>query len=430
MSNREYDIILFGSTSFVGKIVANYLVNEHVEANLNWAMAARSMEKLSALKASFGEKGQNVPLIEADSSDEESLKSMCGRAGVIISTVGPYALYGELLIKQCALSGTDYVDLTGEPQWIKRMIAGYENDAKASGARIIHSCGFDSIPSDLGVMFLQGHALASFGSACKQVKMRVKAMQGGASGGTIASGVNLYKEAAADPALRKEMRDFYSLCPTGHQFTERQANISVEYDEDFKAWVGPFIMASINTRIVLRSNALRDGFYTDNFRYDEGMLMGNGPKGKSRAKRLAFGSKFGGLVMSISLFRWFVNKFFLLKPGEGPSPEKQLRGFYDLRFLGRTDKGDEIRVKVTGDRDPGYGSTAKMLAQAAISLRRDVDKNLVAGGFWTPATAFNHKLIERLQDYAGMSFEVESDVPPAVLEAQESEIDSSANSRN
>jgi len=181
---------------------------------------------------------------------------------------------------------------------------------------------------------------------------------------------------------------------------------------------------------VLRSNALRDGFYTDNFRYDEGMLMGNGPKGKSRAKRLAFGSKFGGLVMSISLFRWFVNKFFLLKPGEGPSPEKQLRGFYDLRFLGRTDKGDEIRVKVTGDRDPGYGSTAKMLAQAAISLRRDVDKNLVAGGFWTPATAFNHKLIERLQDYAGMSFEVESDVPPAVLEAQESEIDSSANSRN
>ena len=406
MINKEFSIVVFGATSFVGKILCNYLVNEYTEPNLNWAMAARSEAKLAELQNSLGASAKNIPLIIADSMDEVSLMAMCDRTDVIISTVGPYALYGELLVKACATSGTDYCDLTGEAHWIKRMIERYQTDAHASGARIVNSCGFDSIPSDLGVKFLQEQANQNFGEYCNKVKMRVQASKGGASGGTIASGVNLFKEAAKDPALRKEMEDLYSICPPTLEYKAGQHTVAVEYDKDFNSWAGPFIMAAINTRIVLRSNALQGNVYSADFLYDEGTLTGDSRKGEKRARRLAFGSRIGMAVMAIAPLRWIATRFLLPKPGEGPSPQQQLDGFYDLRFLGTTAGGDQIQVKLTGDRDPGYGSTAKMLAQAAISLRRDVDKGEVGGGFWTPAAVFGERLLERLQSHAGMSFEL------------------------
>ena len=408
MINKEFDIVVFGATSFVGKILCNYLANEYTEPNLTWAMAARSEKKLNKLKVSLGENAAAIPLIIADSSDEQALQSMCEKTELIISTVGPYALYGELLVKICCQLGTDYCDLTGEPQWIRRMISQYEDDAKRSGARIVNCCGFDSIPSDLGVKFLQDHAQRHFGSYCDVVKLRVKVLKGGASGGTIASGLNLYKEASADPEIRKEMRDPYSLCPTGHAFTAHQHNVSVEFDEDFDSWAAPFIMASINTRVVLRSNALLDGHYDENFKYDEALLTSATNKGEKAAKRISTGTKVSMFMMAFAAMRWLAARFFLPSPGEGPTPEQQLKGCYDLRLLGRTPQGGRVRVKVTGDRDPGYGSTAKMLAQAGLSLRRDVDEGEVGGGFWTPATVFNDKLITRLIDYAGMDFELES----------------------
>jgi short subunit dehydrogenase-like uncharacterized protein len=407
-SNKEFDLVVFGATSFVGKILCNYLANEYAEPNLTWAIAARSEVKLNELKQSLGAKAADLPLFLADSTDEESLARLCSKAAVIISTVGPYALYGELLVKCCAASGTDYCDLTGEPQWIRQMIERYESVAKASGARIVHSCGFDSIPSDLGVLFLQNEAMQRFGSYCSKVKMRVKASRGGASGGTIASGINLYKEQAKDPALREEMKDYYSICPLGHEFLMEQHTVGLEYDEDLKAWVGPFIMAGINTRIVLRSNAIkREGPYSAEFQYDEGTLTGSGAKGKKQAKRLAFVTGVGQALLANGFFRSILTKFVLPKPGEGPSPTEQLEGFYDLRFVGVTKAQQKIKVKVTGDRDPGYGSTAKMLAQAALSLQRDVDKSAVGGGFWTPATVFDDKLLNRLRDFAGMTFELD-----------------------
>jgi len=421
MINKEFDIVIFGATSFVGKILCNYLVNEYTEPNLTWAMAARSENKLKELQASLGENAAAIPLIIADSSDEQALQSMCEKTELIISTVGPYALYGELLVKTCCQLGTDYCDLTGEPQWIRRMISRYEDDAKSSGARIVNCCGFDSIPSDLGVKFLQDHAQRHFGSYCDQVKLRVKVLSGGASGGTIASGLNLYKEASADPEIRKEMRDPHSLCPAEHAFTQRQHNVSVEFDEDYDSWAGPFIMASINTRVVLRSNALIDGHYADNFKYDEAMLTSSGKKGEKMAKRLSSGTKGAMFMMAFAPVRWLATRFFLPSPGEGPTPEQQLKGCYDLRLLGRTQQGERVRVKVTGDRDPGYGSTAKMLAQAGISLRRDVDEGEVGGGFWAPATVFNDKLITRLIDYAGMGFELES-ISQAVTAIDESTV--------
>ena len=279
MSNREFDIVVFGATSFVGKILCNYLANEYIEPNLSWAMAGRSETKLNQLKLSLGPAAAAIPLIVADSADEDALHQMCEKTELIISTVGHYALYGELLVKQCCQSGTDYCDLTGEPQWIRKMIDSYEEDAKLSGARIVNCCGFDSIPSDIGVKFLQNHAQRHFGSYCDQIKLRVKAIKGGASGGTIASGLNLYKEVSANPEIRKQMQDIYSLCPLDHSFKTTQHSVSVEYDEDFACWAAPFIMASINTRVVLRSNALVEGGYDANFKYDEAVLTESGKQG-------------------------------------------------------------------------------------------------------------------------------------------------------
>jgi|APSaa5957512535_1039671.scaffolds.fasta_scaffold17419_2 short subunit dehydrogenase-like uncharacterized protein len=420
MVNKEFDIILFGATSFAGKIMCEYLVGEHIEPNLSWAMAARSESKLQALKSELGEKAAEIPLIVADSFNEEALTDLCERTHVVISTVGPFALYGDLLVKVCAESGTDYCDLTGEAQWIRRMILKHSEAAKASGARIVNSCGFDSIPSDLGVKFLQQHAQLNFRNYCDKVRMRVKSIKGGASGGTIASGINIYKEAAANPDLQRELKDFYSLCPKNHDNKAKQRNITLEYDDEYKSWVGPFIMAGINTRIVLRSNALNEVSYAEEFHYNEGSLTGDGAIGEKKAKSSARFSKLGPMLLTIAPIRAIITRFFLPKPGEGPSPEEQEAGFYDLRFFGSTDAGDEIRVKITGDRDPGYGSSAKMLAQAGISLRRDVDKGDCAGGFWTPAAIFGDRFIERLQTYAGITFELQSVIPAAVSSNEDS----------
>lgn len=404
--NKELDLILFGATSFVGKIICRYLANERIEPNFSWAMAARSEEKLESLRATLGSGAEHIPIIVAESFDKAALAALCDRTAVVLSTVGPYALYGEALVEACVAAGTDYCDLTGESQWMKRMISRYSDQARLSGARIVHACGFDSLPSDLGVKFLQQQAQARFGEPCSTVKMRVKAMKGGASGGTIASGVNAFKEAANDPAVRKEMKDWYSLCPEAHRNTARQRHVNMEYDEDFKSWVGPFIMASVNTRVVLRTNALLNEQYGRQFYYDEGSLTGTGDAGRKSAKRVARGIKLFGAVLMLAPLQWLALKFFLPKPGEGPSPDEQRAGFFDLRFFGRTASGEEVRVKVTGDRDPGYGSTAKMIAQAAISLRRDVDKSQLEGGFWTPGSAFGEALLLRLETSAGLTFEV------------------------
>jgi short subunit dehydrogenase-like uncharacterized protein len=242
--------------------------------------------------------------------------------------------------------------------------------------------------------------------------MRVKATKGGASGGTIASALNLVQEAAKEPSLRQELKDPYSICPLGHSFKARQKTVAVEYDEDFNSWVGPFLMAAINQRIVLRTNALLSRPYDPDFTYDEGTLTGDGRKGEKRAKRLSTVSSIGMVGVSLPPIRWLATSFFLPKPGEGPSLEQQDKGFFDLRFFGSNDQGGKIIVKVTGDKDPGYGATAKMLAQAGISLCRDVDKGSLPGGFWTPASVFGARLFERLQAHAGMTFEALSVLNP------------------
>jgi short subunit dehydrogenase-like uncharacterized protein len=408
MQSPSHDLIVFGATSFVGQILTRYLAEQaRGRGGLRWAIAGRSESKLAALRNSLGLTASRLPIVVADAADEAALDRMCRDTRAVVSTVGPYALYGEPLVEACAKTGTDYCDLTGEVQWIRRMIRAYEPTARRSGARIVHCCGFDSIPSDLGVHFLQEQARQRYGEPCTTVKMRVKALRGGLSGGTAASMLNAFKEAGSDPAVRRELADPYSICPEGYSPAVRQPQLrGVEHDADFDAWMAPFVMSVVNTRIVQRSNALSKQAYGAGFRYDEAMMMGKGLQGRLAATGLAVG--LGGFMFASALppTRWALQRFVLPAPGEGPGAEDQRKGFYDLRFLGITDDGRQLRVKVTGDRDPGYGSTAKMLGQAGTCLALDCADDGHKGGFWTPATLFGDRLRERLVAHAGLTFEV------------------------
>jgi short subunit dehydrogenase-like uncharacterized protein len=410
-ARKSHDLVVFGASSFVGQILVRYLYQEFgLGGRLRWAIAGRSQAKLEDLRAALGRGAAKLPILVADAGDDAALRAMCTETHAIASTVGPYALYGEPLVRACVEAGTDYCDLTGEPHWIRRMLQKYQAAARKSGARIVHCCGFDSIPSDLGVHFLQREARRRFGGPCNRVKMRVKVMSGGFSGGTVASAINAFKEASADPKLRKELANPYSLCPQGFGSKTRQPSVRfVEYDADFDSWVAPFVMAAPNVRIVHRTNALTGGAYGADFRYDEAMLGGSGLRGRAAATAIAAG--LGGFVLAASIppIRAALERFVLPAPGAGPSPEAQRKGFYDLRFLGQTADGRSIRVKVTGQGDPGYGSTSKILGQVAKMLALDLPKSRVEGGFWTPATIFGDTLIDRLEKHADLHFEVLED---------------------
>ena len=405
-TRANYDLIVFGATSFVGQILTNYLAKNYgVGGDVKWAIAGRSEGKLNDLKATLGSGSADLPVLIADASDETALIALCEQTKVVISTVGPYALYGEPLIKACVTTGTDYCDLTGEVQWISRMIKRYEDQAKESGARIVHCCGFDSIPSDMGVWFLQQKAEEAFGQPCQDVRMRVKVAKGGLSGGTVASMINIAKEVGANPALRKELANPFSICPPEHRSKTRQPSLkSAEYDKDFGVWLAPFVMGAINTRVVHRSNAVQGARYGKEFTYDEAIMTGKGTKGRLTAYGVvaALGAFF--TASAIKPTRWLVEKL-VPQPGEGPTPEAQEAGFYDIRFIGRTQDGKTMITKVTGDRDPGYGSTGKMLGEAGLCLALDIKEEL-PGGFWTPSSAMNGKLHERLTSNAGLTLEV------------------------
>jgi short subunit dehydrogenase-like uncharacterized protein len=405
-SGRPFDIVVFGATSFVGEILCRYLVERHgTDGDLRWAIAGRSTDKLESVASSTG---ADVPRIVADASNPDDMASLVDSCRLVISTVGPYALYGSKLVAAAATAGTDYCDLAGEPHWMQKMIDGHGAEAARTGTRIVHSCGFDSIPSDLGVWFTQQAALEQFGEPCAGIAMRVKAMKGGPSGGTIASLMNVIEETVKDPGLRKTLANPYALAPDGMRSGVTQPNTIVPKKDDTSGgWIAPFVMAQINTRIVHRSHALLGHPWGDDFLYDEAMSMGAGPLGAAKAAGLAGG--LGGFmgIAALGPARKLLNRV-LPKPGDGPSPESQEAGFFDVRFHGTTTGGRTITTKVTGDRDPGYGSTAKMLGESAVTLlaTNRGEKTGVPGGFWTPATAMGDKLIDALRAHAGLTFDV------------------------
>lgn len=406
---QHYDIILFGATSFVGKLLTQYFFKTFgvSSSECKWAIAGRSNKKLDALKKSLGKIAEQLPTIIADSHNPDKLSALCGQTRVVVSTVGPYALHGADLVKVCAETGTDYCDLTGEVQWMRQMINLYEDKARATGARIIHGCGFGAIASDMGVYHLQKKAYEAFGKPCTTIKMRIMRFKAKLSGGSAASILNIIKEVSTNPQLRKALSNPFMLCPEDHGFSALQFNVQTpRYDNDFSAWSAPFLGSLANIRTIHRSNALSDNFYGDNFKYDEAMLTGTGSKGKTKAYFISAGAAAFFLGAVIKPSRWVFKKIIFPKSGDGPSTEQQRQGYYDLHFFGTTEDGDSVHTRITGDRDPGYGSTSKILGQAAASLAFDLNKKDKLGGFWTPATLFDDRLINRLESSSGLSFKV------------------------
>lgn len=400
--DRPLDLVVFGATSFVGQILCRYLVERHgTSGPLRWAIAGRNAAKLDEVARATG---ADVERIVADAADAAALAELADRTRVVVSTVGPYARYGSPLVAAVAAAGTDYCDLTGETQWMRRMIDAHQGDAEASGARIVHTCGFDSIPSDLGVWFTQQRAAELLGGPCTRIEMSVHAMKGGASGGTIASMLNLMEEVAADKGLRALLADPYCLNPADLRTGPAQPDLDRPTRDADGRWVAPFVMAAVNSRVVQRSHALLGRPWGPDFRYREAMEMGAGPLGALKAGGLSAGLVAGLGVAALGPTRNLLAKV-VPQPGEGPSPKAQEAGHWDVRFRGTTADGAVIRTKVTGDRDPGYGSTAKMLGEAAVALV-ELPTSEVDGGFWTPASAFGDRLVERLEAHAGLRFEV------------------------
>lgn len=389
MADREFDIIVYGATGFTGRLVAEYLAGNYADGSVKWAMAGRSLSKLQQVRDEIGAPA-GTPLLTANADDPASLKAMVARATCVITTVGPYQLYGEPLLAACVETGTAYVDLCGEPNWMHDMIGKYDAAAKASGARIVFSCGFDSIPFDLGVWTVEQAAIAKFGKPAPRVKCRVRSMKGGMSGGTFASGKASALAAAKDPGVFKVMIDPFALTP-GFDGPSQPKGMMPEYDEAVGAWVAPFMMAVINTKNVHRTNFLAGHPYGEDFRYDEMMVApGLGDLGKAAAETIARMNP--------------MNSDKGPAPGEGPSKEDRESGGYDILFIAEMPDGAKVTATVTGDRDPGYGSTSKMIAESAICLVRDVAG---AGGIWTPGALMPAPLIKRLEAKAGLRFSAE-----------------------
>jgi len=388
--NAEFDVVVYGATGFTGRLVAEYLADQYGNSDVRWAMAGRSADKLAQVRDEIGAP-VDTPLIVADSSNEGALRAMAERTKCVLTTVGPYTLYGSALVEACVATGTDYVDLCGEVLFMREMIEKHEAKAKDTGARIVFSCGFDSIPFDLGVQYLQEEAQKKFGAPCPRVRGRMRKMQGTLSGGTAASGAATMAAVQNDPALMGPLMDPFSLTGgfTGPQQPDGNA---VHEDEALGAWVAPFMMAVINTKNIHRSNALLGHAWGEDFSYDEMMVAGTGDKGKAIAEAIA--SAGGGFEGEMP------------KPGEGPSKQERDNGFYELLVHGTTASGETLSAVVTGDKDPGYGSTSKMITEAALCLVQE--RSSLEGGIYTSAPALGADLRKRLLANAGLTFDIEN----------------------
>lgn len=389
MPRKEFDLIVYGASGYTGRLIAKYLARRSAdESPLNWAMAGRDTEKLARVRAEIGA-APSTPLLIADASASGSLDEMAARSRVVLSTVGPYQLYGTALVAACAKAGTDYLDLCGEPAWMREMIDAQEATAISTGSRVVFSCGFDSVPFDLGVFFLQREATRHFGGPCTEVKARVRKMRGWLSAGTVAS-LRATVVACKDPSIAELLNDPFALTP-GFAGPKQPPDQVPQFDESVNAWVAPFIMAPINTKNIHRSNMLLGHAYGRAFRYSEMLVCGTGERGEQRAAAIASNSTLA--------------RDDAPKPGQGPTAEEREAGHYDILFIGRLTDGCVIRASVASDDDPGYSSTAKMIAEGALCLLHDCTDT--AGGIWTPASALGSALIDRLERYAELRFRIE-----------------------
>ncbi|MDM7944035.1 MAG: saccharopine dehydrogenase NADP-binding domain-containing protein [Hydrogenophaga sp.] len=403
--DKAFDIIVFGATGFTGRLVAEYLHQTYGEGRgVAWAMAGRSLEKLTQVRDELGI-GPALPLLVADATDATALARLVAQARVVISTVGPYQLHGQPLVDACAQAGTDYVDLCGEPGWMAQMIPRLQGPAAASGSRIVFSCGFDSIPFDLGVLFLQHEAMQRLGAPLVRVHGRVKVMKGGFSGGTAASLLATLEAAGRQPGLARTLGDPFALTP-GFRGPRQADDNTAAFDDLAQSWTGPFVMAPINTKNVHRTHALRGHPWGTDFVYSERMLTGAGAGGEKRARTMARNTRLQNALLAFGPTRALIRRFALPQPGQGPTREQREKGCYEVLFIGQTADGRTLRASVKGDRDPGYGSTCKLIAEAALCLARETGPDMTPGGVWTPGAAMGLTLVRRLQERAGLGFRI------------------------
>ena len=372
---------------------------QYGEGNVSWAIAGRNQAKLDSVRNQ-----RDIDVLIAESDDEESLRELVQKTKVLLTTVGPYTKYGSKLVAACAEYGTDYCDLTGESLWMREMISAYDESARNSGARIVHTCGFDSIPSDIGVYFLQKEMIARHSVPARHIKFRLRTAKGGMSGGTADSGLAMVEKVEKDKSLRSQLTDPY-LLNNNFRGADGPDRISPFYDEDFESWVAPFVMGPINTRVVRRSAELLGDMYGSNFRYDEGILTRGGPTGFLGATGIGLATGLAMATLAAPPTRKIIKRF-IPKPGEGPSEQEQEQGFFEIELKAKhpDDEALDLRAIVKGDRDPGYGSTAKMIVESAMALAHDDVKQI--GGFWTPASVIGDKLLQRLPLHAGVTFEL------------------------
>ena len=402
---RSLDLIVFGATGFTGRLVAEYLQRTlGRDSGVRWALAGRQAAKLAQVRDEIGADA-SLPLLTADATDATAMAALVRQARLVITTVGPYQRHGEALITACAEAGTDYVDLCGEPLWMARMIPQLQAPAQASGARIVFSCGFDSIPFDLGVVFLQHAMHERLGAYAQQVRARVTVMKGTLSGGTAASALSTFEQIGHERGLARVMADPFALTPGFRGPAQPDGDVA-GFDDWAQAWCGPFVMAAINTKNVHRTHALRGHPWGTDFRYDERQQTGTGHGGELRARGLARQARLQNLLLGLAPTRALLRRFALPQPGQGPSRAAREAGRFEVVITGQTADGRRLSARVTGDRDPGYGSTSKMIAQCALGLLQDVGRDATPGGVWTPGAAMGLALVRRLQAHAGMSFEL------------------------
>ena len=386
MSNlNKYDFVIYGATGFTGKLVVEYAINQYASNNeISWAIAGRNNEKLEHVQEKYN-LPSDIGKIVVDSNDQNSIDEMVSQTKCVLTTVGPYQLYGEKIIKTCISTGTDYVDLCGEPGFMHKIISECSAEAKETGARVVFSCGFDSIPFDLGVLFVQEEVMSKLNKYAPSVRGRVRAMNGEFSGGTAASMKATMAALQSNPELINILVNPHALCD-GMQGVKQDDDSKPVYDEELDTWVAPFFMAPINTKNIHRSNKLMNHIYGENFKYNEMWIQGPGEEGKAAAEFISTMNPLGDAP----------------EPGDGPSRESRENGNYDVLFCADVD-GETIKASVSGDMDPGYGSTSKMLAESAICLA--LDKTPETFGILTPSVGLGDSLLKRLQENAGLTFE-------------------------
>jgi short subunit dehydrogenase-like uncharacterized protein len=397
-ADRELDVVIFGATGFVGRLVAGYLAG-HAPDGVRIGLAGRSAERLAEARSRLGPAASQWPLLVADSADPDSVAAMARAARVVATTVGPYRRLGMTLVQACAEAGTDYADLSGEVLFLRESIDRCHDLAANTGTRIVHCCGFDSIPSDLGVLALHEAARADEAGDLEDTTLVLTAMRGGVSGGTLASGMGQWQEMATSKQSRRLVQDPYALSPDrpGEPVVGDQRELEwARYDADLGIWISPFVMAGLNTRVVRRSNALQNWAYGRRFRYQEVTGFGAGRAAAVSATALAAGLKSLTATMAFGPSRALASRFLGVL-GEGPSEKARRNGFFRMEIHARTSSGARYVGQVEASGDPGYAATSVMLGESALCLALDRDRLPDRAGVLTPATAMGDVLASRLR---------------------------------